>query len=163
MARTALAGYARCSADCGGSDAGDWSSSEAAGKVMAEPFGSVILVALLAPLAVAAASVYYLWARERDLRCQAMHACSRCGVPLAANLAATMCAKCERHVRLTSLLGYHLVIAVAVLLLSIALVLSASGNAYEAWGGIVLGSIGGARALQLANRIRRHIDSGIDA
>jgi hypothetical protein len=57
---------------------------------MGDPPDSVLLVGLCAPLAVVVALVYYLWARERDLRRQAVHACTRCGIPLAPQLAATM-------------------------------------------------------------------------
>jgi hypothetical protein len=129
---------------------------------MDDEFGPVILVALCIPIAIGVAIWVYLRARERDLTRQGMHVCSRCGVALTPSVPATMCEKCERHTRVTAWLGYHLALAIGVVLVGSALVLTATGRDYRSWGGIVLGCIGGARCLQLASRIRRHTDSGVD-
>jgi hypothetical protein len=125
-------------------------------------FGPVILVVLGVPIGIVMAAGYYHWARERDLERQSTHQCTRCGIALSASGPAIMCQKCERRTWFTSWFGYHLALAGAVTLIGAALFLSASAGGYEAWGGIVVGSVGGARVLMLAGRIRRRISSGTD-
>ena len=129
---------------------------------MEDDLGSVILVLLCIPVSIVVATGYYLWARERDLERQAQHRCTHCGVLLSRSVAAVMCDECERGGRLTSAVGYHLVLAMGIALIGVAVILAADGSGYASWGGIIVGSVGGARALVLAGYIKRRIASGRD-